>query len=60
LMFCVQHSGIQTVQSAAEIDPVYAAVLKEAQEVGVEVYAYGCRLSEMGIVVAKPLLFIAG
>lgn len=60
LMFCVQHSGIQTVQSAAEIDPVYAAVLKEVQEVGVEVYAYGCRLSEMEIVVAKPLLFIAG
>jgi len=60
LMFCVQHSGIQTVQPAAEIDPAYAVVLKEAQDVGVEVYAYGCRLSESEIVVTTPLLFDTG
>jgi sugar fermentation stimulation protein A len=39
LLFCVQHTGIQTVRAAAHIDPVYATTLAAAQAVGVEIIA---------------------
>lgn len=41
LIFCVQHTGIQTVRAAAHIDAVYAETLRIAQAAGVEVFAYG-------------------
>jgi len=39
LIFCVQHTGIKTVQAAAHIDPVYASTLKQAKDAGVEIIA---------------------
>ena len=44
LLFCVQHTGIQTVRAAAHIDPVYAATLQAALAAGVEVIAYGAAI----------------
>jgi sugar fermentation stimulation protein A len=40
LFFCVSHTGIDNVQAAAHIDPVYAQLLDEAKIAGVEVYAW--------------------
>ena len=59
LMFCVQHTGITSVQAAMEIDPEYGAVLKEARSIGVEVLVYGCQLSPEEIVVTKRLAFVS-
>lgn len=41
LVFCVQHTGIQWVQSADHIDRVYGVTLRRAIAAGVEVLAYG-------------------
>lgn len=40
LVFCVQHSGIETVSPADEIDHLYGETLREAVQAGVEVMAY--------------------
>ena len=40
LFFCVQHSRVESVAPAHEIDPVYAELLIEAMNCGVEVMAY--------------------
>ena len=40
LFFCVQHTGVEKVSPAEEIDPVYTDLLRKALAVGVEVIAY--------------------
>jgi sugar fermentation stimulation protein A len=40
LLFCVPHEGIHEVKVAEHIDPAYAAKLREAMAMGVEVLAY--------------------
>lgn len=40
LLFCVQHSAIERVAPADEIDPIYGNTLREAVDKGVEVLAY--------------------
>ena len=40
LFFCVQHSKVESVAPAHNIDPVYAELLIEATRCGVEVMAY--------------------
>lgn len=45
LFFCVQHTGIDHVSVAEEIDPVYADALQKAVESGVEVMAWGAAMS---------------
>lgn len=45
LLYCVNLSGIDSVRSAAEIDPAYAAALKTAIAEGVELLAYGVDIS---------------
>jgi sugar fermentation stimulation protein A len=49
LLFCVQHTGIKRVKAARHIDPEYADLLKQAQQAGVQVLAYGCDISEKEI-----------
>lgn len=44
LLFCVQHTGIEWVEPADAIDPVYGKYLREAIAMGVEVLAYGVRI----------------
>lgn len=41
LVFCAQHTGIQRVRTAAEIDPAYADAVQAAIAAGVEVVALG-------------------
>lgn len=40
LVFCVQHSEIQSVSPADSIDPEYGRLLRQAKETGVELLAY--------------------
>ena len=49
LLFVVQHSGIDYISIAKHIDEEYAKLFKRAVNHGVEVLAYGCELSLLGI-----------
>lgn len=40
LLFCVQHTGVEWVEPAAHLDPLYARTLMDAAAAGVEVIAY--------------------
>lgn len=55
LVFCVQHSAIESVAPAREIDPLYAAILLEAVDRGVEVLAYRAKLGVAEIVLEKEI-----
>ena len=57
LLYCVQHSGIKQVLPARDIDAVYAQILAEAVNVGVEVLAYGAQVSSSEIVLTHSLPF---
>lgn len=57
LLFCVQHTGIQSVSVAEHIDPTYAAELKSAMENGVEVLCYACYINEEKIFINQALSF---
>ncbi|MNE58799.1 Sugar fermentation stimulation protein A [compost metagenome] len=48
-------SGVEAVRPAAEIDPRYAAALRDAVAAGVEVLAYGAELSPAGIHLRRRL-----
>lgn len=50
LLFCVQHSGIESVAPARDIDPAYAEAFDQAVQAGVEVLAYKAELSAKEIV----------
>jgi sugar fermentation stimulation protein A len=53
----VQHTGISRVEPASEIDPDYARTLREAIAAGVEVIAYGTKISVKGIELDTPMMF---
>lgn len=55
IFFCIQHTGIETVAPADEIDPDYGAMLREAHAAGVEVLAYGGDLTARAITLNKPI-----
>lgn len=55
LMFCVSHTGIQSVKPAQHIDPKYAAAIKEAVAQGVEVLAYRADITPDHIEIVKKL-----
>ncbi|MNJ75944.1 putative DNA-binding transcriptional regulator [compost metagenome] len=48
-------SGIEAVRAAEEIDPAYAAALREAKRAGVEVLAYGAELTPDSISLVRQL-----
>ena len=56
LMFCVQHSGIESVMAAAHIDPEYARTLSWALDQGVEVLAYKTEVSAAEIRVSDKVV----
>jgi len=55
LLFCVQHTGVDRVTVADEVDPVYAKAVRTARAGGVEVLAYGTEISPLGISLTRPL-----
>lgn len=54
LLFCVQHTGIEWVEPADAIDPVYGRHLRDALALGVEVLAYQARIDP---VIAEVTLY---
>jgi sugar fermentation stimulation protein A len=59
-LYCVNLTGIDAVRPAQEIDPVYAAALREAVACGVEVLAYGVSLTHEEMVVDRRLEVLLG
>ncbi|HEX8542777.1 MAG TPA: DNA/RNA nuclease SfsA [Pseudomonas sp.] len=55
LLYCVNLTGVEAVRPAAEIDPGYAAALRDAMAAGVEVLAYGVQLTSEEIFIDRPL-----
>ncbi|MEX5574506.1 DNA/RNA nuclease SfsA [Pseudomonas lijiangensis] len=55
LLYCVNLTGIDAVRPAEEIDPAYAAALREAVAAGVEVLAYGVQLTPEDIRIDRRL-----
>ncbi|WP_075184944.1 DNA/RNA nuclease SfsA [Teredinibacter haidensis] len=49
LFYCVQHTGIDRVSPADEIDPEYGRLLRDAVSAGVEVLAYRADISPESI-----------
>lgn len=49
LCYCVQRADVQRVAPATRIDPAYGRALTAARAAGVEVMAYGCRVSPRGL-----------
>jgi sugar fermentation stimulation protein A len=45
LLYCVQHTGIEWVEPADAIDPLYGKTLREAIATGVEVIAYRAEIN---------------
>lgn len=54
-LYCVNLSGIEAVRAAAEIDPAYAAGLREARAAGVEVLAYGAEITPQAMRLVRRL-----
>lgn len=57
LFFVVQHTGIKEVRVAKHIDIKYAELLEKAIEEGVEVLAYGTKITSHSLEVTKRLEF---
>jgi len=55
LLFCVQHTGVTSVQVATDIDPVYAEAISTASAAGVEILAVSCSIDEQKIVINQTL-----
>lgn len=58
LFFCVQHTGIEKVEPADEIDPEYGRILRKAEAAGVEIMAYRANISpqEITLVSSVPVI----
>ena len=59
LLFCVQHSGIQSVQVAKHIDSDYAKELKRAMLNGLQILCYDCNISPEKIYLNQSLPFFS-
>ena len=59
LFFCVSHTGIKQVKVAAHIDPIYAELLTQALQAGVEVLAWQMSGLVGDFRLLKPVPFIA-
>ncbi|MFK7913718.1 MAG: DNA/RNA nuclease SfsA [Pseudomonadales bacterium] len=55
LLFCVQHSGIERVAPADQVDPEYGAALREAAAAGVTVIAYRATQSAVASALDTPI-----
>ena len=59
-LYCVNLSGVDAVRPAVEIDAGYAAALREAKAAGVEVLAYGVRVTPEEIYIERRLEVLLG
>ena len=55
LLFCVQHTAIDSVRIASHIDPAYAQSVKAAEQAGVQVLAASCTIDEQKLILNQTL-----
>ncbi|MBU2977317.1 DNA/RNA nuclease SfsA [Alteromonas sp. C1M14] len=55
LVFCVQHTGVNSVRLANHIDPEYGAAVLDARSKGMQIVALGCEINEQNIKVNQTL-----
>ncbi|WP_018984793.1 DNA/RNA nuclease SfsA [Salinimonas chungwhensis] len=55
LAFCVQHTGIKSVEIAQHIDPDYAAAVNLARQKGVNIVAFGCTINQQKLSINQLL-----
>lgn len=55
LVFCVQHSGINSVRIAEHIDPNYGKAVSDALNKGMQIVALGCEINEQNISINQSL-----
>jgi len=55
LLYCVQHSGVHRVVSAADVDPGYADAVAAAERAGVKILAHAVELSPRRITLGGVL-----
>lgn len=55
LFFCVQHTGISSVEIAKHIDPAYADAVMTARKAGVKLLAAGCEITNKKLVLNQLL-----
>ena len=58
LLYCVQHSGVQSVRVARHIDPQYGAELELAVGAGLEVLCYSTKIDQEKIIINQRIPFI--
>lgn len=56
IVFLIQREDVKKFQAAKDIDPVYAKLLKQANDVGVLITPIVCKMSEKEISLKKELL----
>lgn len=56
IFFCVQRDDVARFRPAHEIDPVYAATLRQAVAAGVEAVAWRTAITPAEVVLSQPLL----
>ncbi|ETA52504.1 DNA/RNA nuclease SfsA [Ponticoccus alexandrii] len=59
MLYLVQRTDITAVTLAADLDPAYARAFTQAQAAGVEVLAFGCRITPQDVTLGPPLPFRA-
>jgi sugar fermentation stimulation protein A len=57
MLYLAQRADCTNFAAAADIDPAYANGLIDAARAGVEVLAYGCRVTSKDIKVLRPIAF---
>ncbi len=55
LIFCVQRADVEQVRPAEQLDPDFAAALKQARQAGVELLAGGCELGAEAVNMVRSL-----
>ncbi len=54
-LFVIQRQDCEAFDTAGDIDPVYAAGLREAARAGVEVLCYACEVTPEGVTLARRI-----
>jgi sugar fermentation stimulation protein A len=55
MLFVVQRADCDHLAIASDIDPAYGQALIQAVTAGVEVMAYGCAVSALGVSISTPI-----
>ena len=60
MLYVIQRTDCELFDTAADLDPAYAAGLVEAMGRGVEVLCYGCDISSEAVTLTKPIVHRRG